>query len=215
MKDNILSVLSALTNAESNNTMNESTAHAVVKDELQVLSALNESTTAGATVESPLDDPNIVVPADPRNTIVDDDTASTIVRCPVCNAYVYDEDIVGGVCPVCQTVCDNFIAVTSDTPDGALLASATTSPKVTLTNESLEPGALLESANLNEAEIFVESMKKVIRGGQVVKVKVKHRKVKLTSAQKSALRKARKKSHTSSAQRSRTKSIKIRTRKGL
>lgn len=88
------------------------------------------------------------------------------------------------------------------------------------TNESEIIGDLIskntvmeESADLVETEL-VETTKKVVRDGKVLTLKVKvKRPKKLTSKQKRALAKARKKSHTSSADRERMKSMRVRSRK--
>lgn len=60
-----------------------------------------------------------------------------------------------------------------------------------------------------EDGILEEAMKLVVRDGKVIKKKTKKKK-KLTSKQKQALAKARKKAHTSSAQKKRAKSLKVR-----
>ena len=65
-----------------------------------------------------------------------------------------------------------------------------------------------ESLDMNEAS------KKVVRGGKLVTVKVKKgKKKKLTAKQKAALMKARKKSHTGSADKARAKSMKVRSKR--
>ena len=64
-----------------------------------------------------------------------------------------------------------------------------------------------------EDDELVEATKKVVRNGQVVTVKIKKKKVKLSAKQKSALKKARKKSHTAGAAKARNKSMKIRRKK--
>lgn len=60
-----------------------------------------------------------------------------------------------------------------------------------------------------------EKTVKVVREGKVVRKNVRTRKVRLTPAQKAALKKARKKAHTGAANRKRAKSMKVRTRKGM
>ena len=60
---------------------------------------------------------------------------------------------------------------------------------------------------------LTESMKLVVRAGKVVKRKVKSKKGKMSSKQKSALAKARKKAHSSGANKARAKSMKVRSKK--
>lgn len=79
-----------------------------------------------------------------------------------------------------------------------------------------ECGSLLENAEgvcpeCNEG-VLEEAMKLVVRDGKVVKKNVA-RKKKLTSKQKAALAKARKKAHTGSANKARAKSMKVRNRR--
>lgn len=64
-------------------------------------------------------------------------------------------------------------------------------------------------------EDLIEKVVKVVRNGDVVKKKVKTKKTRLTAAQKQALAKARKKAHSASAEKSRAKSNKVRSKKGL
>lgn len=73
------------------------------------------------------------------------------------------------------------------------------------------------SAVTNEdGEVFLEAFKvKVDAQGNKKKVKIKTKKKKLTAAQKSALRKARKASHKSGANKARAKAMKVRKRLGL
>jgi hypothetical protein len=58
-----------------------------------------------------------------------------------------------------------------------------------------------------------EATEKVVRGGKLVKVKVRTKKKKLSADQKHALAKARKKAHTDGAEKARNKSMKIRAKK--
>lgn len=60
-----------------------------------------------------------------------------------------------------------------------------------------------------------EAFRKAVRDGKVVKIAIKRRKKRMTSKQKSALTKARKKSHSPAAMRKRKLSMKIRKRKGI
>jgi len=60
-----------------------------------------------------------------------------------------------------------------------------------------------------------EAMVKKVRGGKVVRVKKKLKKVRLSSAQKAALKKARKKAHTGAAKKARKKALKVRKSRGL
>lgn len=55
-----------------------------------------------------------------------------------------------------------------------------------------------------------EAYKMVVRNGKVKKVRVQNKKRKMTSKQKSALAKARRKAHSGSAQKARAKSMKVR-----
>lgn len=65
-------------------------------------------------------------------------------------------------------------------------------------------------------DIVGEITKKVVRGGKVVKVKVRRgRKKKLSSKQKAALKKARRKASTPAAKKKRAKSAKVRKARGL
>lgn len=87
-----------------------------------------------------------------------------------------------------------------------------------------ECGALV-SGYMNESEVdscpccgseeLVEKVVKVVRDGEVVTKKVPTKKKRLSSAQKAALAKARKKAHSSSANKQRAKSIKKRSKMGL
>ena len=60
---------------------------------------------------------------------------------------------------------------------------------------------------------LTESMKLVVRAGKVVKRRVKSKRGKMSSKQKSALAKARKKAHSSGANKARAKSMKVRSKK--
>ncbi|HFU2857321.1 TPA: hypothetical protein ACGQ50_000861 [Enterobacter cloacae] len=71
-----------------------------------------------------------------------------------------------------------------------------------------EDGALMESALL-EASI------KVVRGGVVKIVRKRPHKIRISGAQKAALKKARLKAHTATAKIARAKSLKIRKKRGL
>ena len=64
-------------------------------------------------------------------------------------------------------------------------------------------------------EPIMESTIKVVRGGQVVKIKKKIRRKKITSLQRASLKKARMKANTGLAKRARMKSMKIRKKRGL
>ena len=67
--------------------------------------------------------------------------------------------------------------------------------------------------NVTKRKKVNESTKKVVRGGQLVKVQVKTKKAKLSPEQKKALAKARKKAHTTDAEKSRQKSMQVRKKK--
>ena len=76
-------------------------------------------------------------------------------------------------------------------------------------------GALHESAE-GACECggkLAESMKLVVKAGKVVKKKVKSKKGKMSAKQKSALAKARKKAHSTGANKARAKSMKVRSKK--
>lgn len=64
-------------------------------------------------------------------------------------------------------------------------------------------------------QMMMESVKKVIRDGEVVLVRKNKRKKRLTAAQRAALKKARMKAHTSAAKAARKKSMKLRKSRGL
>lgn len=63
--------------------------------------------------------------------------------------------------------------------------------------------------------LIMEAMKKVVRNGQVVTIKTKKKKRRMTSAQRSALKKARQKAHSSAAKARRRKARNIRKSRGL
>ncbi|WJZ23492.1 hypothetical protein LIS04_64 [Listeria phage LIS04] len=71
----------------------------------------------------------------------------------------------------------------------------------------------LEVEDEDGEEQLEERMKKVVRGGQVVKIKVPIRKKRLSAKRRMALVKARRKAHTSKANRNRRKSMIIRKRR--
>lgn len=67
--------------------------------------------------------------------------------------------------------------------------------------------------NVTKHKKVNESTKKIVRGGQLVKVQVKTKKAKLSPEQKKALAKARKKAHTADAEKARQKSMQVRKKK--
>lgn len=66
-----------------------------------------------------------------------------------------------------------------------------------------------------EDGMIFEAKKRVVRGGKVKMIKKRIRKVRLSSAQRGALKKARRKAHTSAAKRTRKKSMRIRKSRGM
>jgi len=75
--------------------------------------------------------------------------------------------------------------------------------------------AIISDYVMGSSDQVMESTVKVIRGGRVVLKKKRLRRVKLSSAQRAGLKKARMKSHTSMALHARAKSMKIRKSRGL
>lgn len=71
----------------------------------------------------------------------------------------------------------------------------------------------LEDEEEEEEEVDETRIEKVVRGGQVVKIKRPNIKKKMSAKQKAALKKARMKAHTGFAQKKRAKSMKLRARK--
>ncbi|MCG7550949.1 hypothetical protein [Pseudoalteromonas sp. Of7M-16] len=63
--------------------------------------------------------------------------------------------------------------------------------------------------------MMLESSRKVVRDGKVKWIKKPLRKRRLSSAQRSALKKARRKAHTGAAKRNRRKSMRLRSKSGL
>lgn len=63
-------------------------------------------------------------------------------------------------------------------------------------------------------EMILESLR-MVRDGKVVRKRRKLRKRRMSSAQRAALKKARRKAHTSGARRARKKSMKIRSKRGM
>ncbi|MGI3093912.1 hypothetical protein ACRTEP_20990 [Vibrio diabolicus] len=63
--------------------------------------------------------------------------------------------------------------------------------------------------------VMMESMKKVIRDGEVTYVKKRKRKRRMSAAQKAALKKARRKSNSSAARAARKKSMRARKSRGM
>ena len=106
-------------------------------------------------------------------------------------------------------------------------------------SEELEESIILEDLNVtNETEILslskcescgalhestdekcecggelTEAMKLVVRAGKIVKKRVKSKKARLSSKQKAALAKARKKAHSTGANKARAKSMKVRSKR--
>jgi len=74
---------------------------------------------------------------------------------------------------------------------------------------------LIGDYTLADDEPIMESTIKVVRGGQVVKIKKKLRRKKITSLQRASLKKARMKANTGMAKRNRMKSMKIRKKRGM
>lgn len=66
-----------------------------------------------------------------------------------------------------------------------------------------------------EGGMIFEAKKRVVRDGKVLTVTKRTRKVRLSAAQRAALKKARRKAHTSAAKRARSKSMRIRKSRGL
>ncbi|WP_156915981.1 hypothetical protein [Desulfatirhabdium butyrativorans] len=76
-------------------------------------------------------------------------------------------------------------------------------------------GDLISNYVLGADDAVMESTIRVVRGGQVVKIRRKFRHKRITSAQRMALKQARMKANTSMAKRARAKSMKIRKKRGL
>lgn len=74
---------------------------------------------------------------------------------------------------------------------------------------------IIQGYAIGGSEFVLESTIKVVRGGKVVRIKKKFHRKRLTSAQRMALQKARRKAFTSAAMRKRAKSMKIRKKRGL
>ncbi len=75
--------------------------------------------------------------------------------------------------------------------------------------------ALVSDYAMSGDEPIMESTVKVVRAGKVVLKKKRLRRVKLSSAQRAGLKKARMKAFTSAAKHARAKSMKIRKKRGL
>ncbi|MCU6339105.1 hypothetical protein KW823_21490 [Enterobacter quasiroggenkampii] len=71
----------------------------------------------------------------------------------------------------------------------------------------------IKQTETNDSQMLLEATKKVVRDGKVKLIKKRPRPKKLNSAQRSALKKARRKSHTSAARMKRRKSMKIRKKR--
>lgn len=146
----------------------------------------------------------------------DKKTPQVVLECVVCNECFIEDTRPDKEmeCPhCCESMIPNYVG--DVVPDGTEKAD----------DNDLQPGDAVngqvityssEGYNFNEGDESFDlhefRMVRAIRGGKMVKVKVRTRKKRLNAKQKRALAKARKKANTSAAKRHRAKSMKIRRR---
>lgn len=136
-------------------------------------------------------------------------TADNVI-CPQCGAVVPQDSVLTNTDVVDPKVVNGLEDIADD------YAEAINNENYKLANKIAKESdakVVTESMRDGSNAIVLEKMVKAIRDGKVVRVKVRTKKKRISAAQKSALRKARKKSHTASADRSRKKSMRIHRKK--
>lgn len=83
-----------------------------------------------------------------------------------------------------------------------------------LTDVSIDDNQIISRYATRPGAVF-EAARKVVRNGKVVLKKKRVKKYRMTSAQRQALKKARRKAHSAAARRNRAKAMRVRKQRGL
>lgn len=173
--------------------------------ERDIISKLNNLTESVDTNTSDTDSTKVVENKKPSNS------NKVVLECTECNdMFEYDERVLESIeCPLCaENMVPNYVG--NVVPDGSEQIADNN-----LEDDNLDPQGSIYSGRTDESisiDLHEFKIVKVVRGGKLAKVKVRTTKARLSSAQKRALAKMRKKAHTAAASKARKKSMKIRKR---